>query len=258
MVADGVHSASDLLTDVMVLVVIGISRRGADAGHAYGHGKMETFATFLIALLLAGVAGGLAIDGIKGVADAIRGTVLPRPGWIALAMAVISIAVKELLFRYTRAAGRRIRSASMEANAWHHRSDAFSSLATLAGIAGAMFLDIRWRVLDPAAAILVSVLILAMAWRIASESAKELLEVSLPEETTDEAGRIISSTPGVRSFHRLRTRRNGALMIFDLHIKVDPDLSVVQAHAIATEVENRLREAFGETLCNIHIEPYAH
>lgn len=256
MVADGVHSASDLLTDVMVLLVIGASRRAADDRHAYGHGKVETFATFIIALLLGCVGLGLAVDGTRGVINALQGSVPPRPGWIALIMALLSIAVKEFLFRYTRNAGRRIHSASMEANAWHHRSDAFSSIATLAGIAGAMFLGTQWRILDPAAAILVSFLIVMMAWKLAAESVRELLEVSLPEEITEKAAEIIATTPGVITFHHLRTRNNGPLKIFDFHIKVDPEHTIVEAHAIATNVEDRLREEFSTILTNIHIEPY--
>lgn len=257
MVADGVHSASDLLTDVLVFVVIGMSRRGEDSRHTYGHGKIETFSTFIIALLLAAVAVGLAVDGIGGVIDAFHGVVLPRPGWIALAMAIVSIAAKEALFHYTVAAGRRIGSAAMEANAWHHRSDAFSSLATLVGIAGAMFLGVKWRVLDPAAAIIVSILILVMSWKLAAAAVRELLEVSLPGEVTDKAAEIINATPGVKAFHHLRTRRNGNRNILDMHIKVDPTLSIVKAHEIATDVERRLRAHLGsDTLVNVHIEPY--
>lgn len=257
MIADGVHSASDLVTDLLVLVVIGMSRRSEDNEHTYGHGKIETFATFIIALLLAAVAVGLAVDGVNGVIDAFRGHVLPRPGWIAFIMALISIAAKEALFHYTRRAGRRIGSAAMEANAWHHRSDAFSSVATLIGIAGAMFLGVRWRVLDPAAAILVSVLILVMSWRLAVGSVRELLEVSLPKEVIAEASAIISTTNGVKAFHHLRTRSNGNRKIFDMHIKVDPRLSIVEAHDIASDVEHRLRDSYGsDTLVNVHIEPY--
>lgn len=256
MIADGVHSASDLATDVVVLIVIGASRRKEDKIYTYGHGKIETFASFVIALLLGIVGIGICADGVDGVMASLRGDMLPRPGWIALAMAVVSIAIKEWLFRYTRDAGRRINSSAMEANAWHHRSDSFSSMATLAGIAGAMFLGQKWRVLDPAAAILVSVLIVVMAWRLGVKSVKELLEVSLPKEITDGMLGIIAETPGVMAFHRFRSRRNGSRMIVDLHVKVDPGLSVVQGHDIATAIENSIKERYGDVLVNVHIEPF--
>lgn len=256
MIADGIHSASDLLTDVVVLVVIGVSRRKADSSHSYGHGKIETFATFIIALLLGAVGIGIFIDGLERVIRSLGGETLPRPGWIALGMAVVSIIAKEWLFRYTMSAARRIQSSALEANAWHHRSDALSSLATTVGIAGAMFLGVRWRILDPIAAMFVSVLIVVMAWRLASGAVKELVEASLPREVTDRMKHIIVNTPGVKSFHELRTRRNGNRMIVDVHIKVDPQLTIVEGHDIATEVEVRLRDAFSPISVNIHIEPY--
>lgn len=258
MIADGVHSASDLLTDIVVLVVLGASRKKADNSHAYGHGKIETFATFVIAVMLAAVGIGILIDGLERVISSLKGEILPQPGWIALAMAIVSIAVKEWLFRYTRNAGRKIGSMAMEANAWHHRSDAFSSLATLVGIAGAMFLGIRWRILDPLAAILVSVLIVIMSYKMARQSVMELLEASLPEEISRPMTQIIADTPGVRAYHHFRSRQNGTKKIVDLHIKLDPTISLVQAHDIASDVERRLREAFGDVEVNVHMEPYLH
>lgn len=256
MVADGVHSVSDLLTDIVVLVVIGASRRRADGDHAYGHGKIETFASFIISVLLALVGIGIFADGAVKVVASLQGAALPQPGWIALAMAVVSIVTKEWLFRYTRSAARRINSSSMEANAWHHRSDAWSSMATLAGIAGAMFLGAKWRVLDPLAAVFVSVLIVLMSWKLMKQSVMELLETSLPSDVIEPMMKIISSTPGVMRFHRFRSRRNGRSMIVDFHIKVDPDLTIVRAHDIASEVERRIRSAFGNVQVNIHIEPW--
>lgn len=258
MIADGIHSASDLLTDVVVLVVIGMSRKKADISHAYGHGKIETFATFIIAVLLAAVGVGIFIDGFERVVRSLHGEALPQPGWIALAMAIISIAVKEWLFRYTRRAGRKIGSMAMEANAWHHRSDAFSSLATLVGIAGAMFLGVKWRILDPLAAMLVSVLIVIMSYKMAQQSIRELLEASLPEEETRKMTEIIANTPGVLAYHHFRSRQNGSKKIVDLHIKLDPGMSLVQAHDVATDVERRLRDAFGDVEVNVHMEPYLH
>lgn len=256
MVADGIHSASDLLTDVAVIAVIGKARKSPDKEHSYGHGKIETFVTFLIALLLGAVGVGIFIDGAERALASLRGEILEKPEWIALIMAVLSIASKEWLFRYTRTAARKIGSKAMEANAWHHRSDAFSSLATLVGVAGAMFLGIKWRILDPLAAVLVSVLIVSMAWKMARDVVRELLESSLPADVTDKMMKIISGTPGVMAFHHLRTRQNGSTKIVDVHILMDPELSIVQAHEIATDVEHRLKEDFSPIVVNVHMEPY--
>lgn len=256
MIADGVHSASDLLTDIAVIIVIGVSRKKADRSHAYGHGKIETLVTFIIALFLGIVGIGILIDGVSRAIDALKGTEIPQPGWIALGMAILSIAIKEWLFRYTRRAARRICSSSMEANAWHHRSDSFSSIATLIGVAGAMFLGVKWRILDPLAAVLVSFLIIWMSYKMCREVVRELLETSLPDEERKKMEEIISSTPGVEAFHHFRSRRNGNMKLADLHIKLNPNLTIVQAHDIATAVENRLKEAFDPITVNIHMEPY--
>lgn len=256
MIADGIHSASDLLTDVVVLAVLGVSRRKADSSHSYGHGKIETFASFIIALMLAAVGVGIFIDGLTHVIDSLRGNVLPRPGWIALIMAAVSIAAKEWLFRYTMAASRRIKSSALEANAWHHRSDALSSLATLVGIGGAMFLGAGWRVLDPIAAMFVSVLIVLMSWRLSVGAIKELVEASLPDDVVDHMKQIIAAVPGVKDFHNLRTRRNGNRYIVDVHIKIDPELTIVEGHEIATEVERHLRSHYRPITVNVHMEPF--
>lgn len=257
MIADGIHSASDLITDVTVIIVIGASRKKADSSHSYGHGKIETFVTFLIAILLAAVGIGILVDGVKRAIDFFEGGEIPEPTWIAFSMAIISILVKEWLFRYTRSAARKISSPAMEANAWHHRSDAFSSIATLVGISGAMFLGPKWRFLDPVAAVFVSVLIIVMASKMASSSIKELLEASLPEKETDRIKEIIKSTPGVKDFHRFRSRSNGNTKIVDLHIKLDPNISLKTAHDIATTVENNIKKEFAPIVVNIHMEPYS-
>ncbi len=255
MIADGIHSASDLITDIVVIAVLGISRRRPDASHSYGHGKIETFASFIISLLLGGVAIGIAIEGVEKIIAVAEGEILPRPGWIALAMGVVSVVAKEWLFRYTRSAARKIGSSAMEANAWHHRSDAYSSIATIVGIAGAMFLGDKWRILDPVAAIFVGILILVMAYRLGRDAVGELVETSLPHDETNRIKEIIAGTPGVISYHNLRTRRNGRQNIIDVHIYLQPSISLVEAHTIATHVERRLRTALAEVSANIHMEP---
>lgn len=256
MVADGIHSVSDLATDVAVIFVLGASRKKADKEHAYGHGKIETLITFIIAIILCFVGLGIMYDGASRIYESLRGATLARPGMIALLMAVISILVKEILFRYTRHTARRINSSSMLANAWHHRSDALSSIATLLGIAGAMFLSEKWRILDPIAAIFVSLLIIVMAVRIGKPVVYELLETSLPAPELDIIRRTINETPGVKYFHHLRTRMNGKLRIADFHIKLDPKLPLTEAHDIATDVEKRLQKKLPPIQANIHIEPY--
>lgn len=258
MVADGVHSFSDFISDIIVIVFVGLSNRKADPGHQYGHGKYETFATMLLAAILATVGIAFLVDGIEQTVAAFQGARLERPTWLALGMAIASILSKEWLYRYTRRAGERIDSAVVVANAWHHRSDAMSSLATLVGIGGAMFFGVQWRVLDPIAAMVVSVFILIVAFQIGTPAIKELLEAALPAEIVSECYGIIGNTPGVEAFHRFASRRNGKRMITDFHIKVNPDITVRDAHSIATEVEHRLKARFGRNMSvNIHVEPYA-
>ena len=257
MIADGVHSLSDFVTDIIVIIFVGISRKKADDKYQYGHGKYETFATMLLAMILAIVAAIFMVDGIEQTYAAFHGKHLERPTWPALAMAVVSIGAKEWLFHYTRRAGERIDSPIVIANAWHHRSDALSSAATLVGIAGAMFLGEKWRLLDPIAAIIVSLFILLVSYQIVRPAIRELLEASLPMETKEIMYRIIGTTPGIEAFHHFACRRNGDKILTDFHIKVNPEMTVEHAHHIASEVERRLRRRFGDNLIStIHIEPY--
>ena len=258
MVADGVHSLSDFLTDIIVIVFVGISRRKADEHYQYGHGKYETFGVMLISMLLAVVGVMFFVDGGRKCWDAFHGGVIERPTMLALGMAVVSIGAKEVLFHYTIRWGRRINSNALVANAWHHRSDALSSAATLAGIAGAMFLGAQWRVLDPIAAMVVSVIIVVVSFKIGLPAVRELLEVSLSRGEQKRIGEAVMATPGVMGFHHLRTRSNGSTRIVDLHIKVDPDISVRAGHDIASAVERRIRELDegGDAMVNVHVEPW--
>ncbi len=257
MVADGIHSLSDFVSDIIIVVMVGVSRKRANNTFQYGHGKFETFATMAVSLILLGVSVMIFIDGAVGIVHALHGSYPPRPGSIALVMAVISILAKELLFRYTISWGKRIGSAAVVANAWHHRSDAISSVTTLIGIAGAMFLGEHWRILDPIAALIVSVFIGIVAVKIGLPAVKELLEVSVDKADIARIEEIIRSTPGVIAYHHLRTRQNGVTYIIDVHIKVDPTISVVAGHNIASLVEKRLADSFGhDIITTIHVEPY--
>lgn len=256
MIADGVHSISDFLTDIVVIACVGFSARGVDEEYRYGHGKFETFATFLIAEALLVVGVGLGWNGVKSVIAAFDGEQLAQPGLIALVMAVVSIAAKEMLFQYTNRVGKRLKSNAVIANAWHHRSDAMSSVATLVGISGAMFLGQQWRVLDPIAEILVSLFIVAVAVKLAVPAVKELLEVALPADENAKIAELIDGIDQVKAYHHLRTRHNGNAHVIDVHIKVDPQLTVTQAHDVATALENRLKANLDRVIANVHVEPY--
>ena len=256
MVADAVHSFSDLATDVVVIVFARISAKPRDDGHDYGHGKYETLATILISMALGVVGVGILVNSIGAVRSVLDGGVLPRPGLVALVAAVLSIAAKEILYRYTVREGRAIDSPSVVANAWHHRSDALSSLGTLVGIGCAYFLGDKWRIADPIAALIVAVFIFKVAFDLIRTGVGELLEKSLPEETEREILRIVTLDPAVREPHNLRTRRIGAAIAIEIHIRVDGAMTVARSHALTVGIERRLRERFGEgTRIAVHVEP---
>ena len=256
MIADGVHSLSDLSSDAVVLIFTRISSKAKDRDHEFGHGKFETLATVIISLILIVVGAKLMSNGIKSIHACIDGEVLPRPGFIALAAAVVSIVSKEILYQWTAAVGRKTGSTAVMANAWHHRSDALSSIGALLGIGGAIILGDKWTILDPITSCVISVAIIVVAVKMALPSLAELLETSLPEDIEKEIMDIASSVPGVNDIHELKTRRNGMSFIIDAHVVVDPDMTVVEAHDIATNVEEALCSRFGsETQTSIHIEP---
>lgn len=256
MVADAVHSLSDVATDVVVIVFARLSAKPKDATHDYGHGKYETLATIFIALALAAVGVGILVHSIVAVRDTLHGVVLPRPGAVALIAAVISIAAKEALYRYTVKAGHALDSPSVVANAWHHRSDAFSSLGTLAGIGFAYFFGEKWRIADPLAAMVVSIFIFKVAYDLMRSGLDELLERSLPAETEAEILRIVQSDPEVRDPHNLRTRRIGNAIAIELHVRVNGAMTVERSHLLTVAIERRLRERFGDgTFVVVHVEP---
>ena len=256
MVADAVHSFSDLATDVVVIAFARISAKPRDPGHDYGHGKYETLATIIISLALAVVGAGILVDSIERIRIVLDGGLLPRPGVIALVAAVVSIIVKEILYRYTVRVGRQIQSPSVIANAWHHRSDALSSLGTLVGIGCAYFLGSKWRIADPVAALLVAVFIFKIAFDLIRNGLGELLEQSLPEDVEEEILHIVTANPEVREPHNLRTRRIGASIAIEVHVRMDGRMTVEHSHDLTVEIERRLRERFGEeTMIASHVEP---
>lgn len=257
MLADGIHSFSDFITDFIVILFLKISSKEKDDGHHYGHGKFETFATLIISLVLIFVGGKMLYDNGEKIYRVINGDILERPGIIALIAALLSIVLKESLFRITIKIGEEINSTAVIANGWHHRSDALSSIGTSLGIAGAIFLGARWRVLDPIASVVVSFFIIKVALEIIKPALDELLESALDKNIEKEIIDIISSTAGVKAMHNLKTRKSGGTYIIDVHIKVTPTITIVEAHDIATAVEVNLRERYGcNTQTSIHTEPY--
>ena len=256
MLADGVHSLSDLLTDIIVIAFVRVSSKGRDRSHEFGHGKYETLATLLVSLILIVIAAQMMVSGIGSITNVLDGGTIPVPGYVALAAAVISIVAKELLYRYTIAVGRKTGSPAVEANAWHHRSDAFSSIGSLIGISGAIFLGDKWVILDPLVCCCISIAICVVAVKMAGPSLNELLDGSLPEESEKEIVSLAMSVEGVRNIHNLKTRRSGLSVMVEAHLVVDPDMTVEQAHEISTAVENAIVKKFGnETQISIHIEP---
>ena len=229
MIADAVHSLSDFLTDIVVLVFVRISSRPEDEGHDYGHGKYETLATSIIGAVLLFVGFGLLWDGCDRIwLHYVDGIPLESPGLVALYAALASIVVKELLFRLTLRIGRRQDSQVVIANAWHHRSDAFSSIGTALGIGGAILLGDEWRILDPLAAVIVSLFIIRVSLRLMLPAVQDLLEVSLPKETEAQILEIIAELPEVRNPHHLRTRRIGNRFAIEAHIRVDGQMTVYE------------------------------
>lgn len=256
MIADGIHSLSDLLSDIVVIVFVKISAKGRDKDHDYGHGKFETFATLIISLMLIVVAANLMSGGINKIRQILDGGEVSSPGMIALWAAVASIVLKEILYRYTIIQGRALNSPMMIANAWHHRSDAFSSVGSLLGIAGAIFLGDKFVILDPITGCVISIFILVMAVKMSVPAIKELLDVSLPDDVEEKIEATAKSVKGVVDLHELKTRREGPGIIMEGHLVLDSDISLKEAHNISKKVEESLRKEFGpETQISLHLEP---
>lgn len=257
MVADGIHSLSDFLTDVIVLVGFKFSEQPEDECHNYGHDKYETLATTLISIFLVIVGFEILKSGIRNIILVFQGELLPQPKMIALVAAIISIATKEFLYHYTVAAGKRMNSSAITANAWHHRSDALSSIGTLIGIGGAILLGDQWTILDPIASVVVSILIFKVAMEILLPAINELMESALCEEEKEKIEIVLNNCKDIKGYHRLRTRKLGTKVIIELHILVDEGLNIRLAHQIATTIENEIKDIFGNiSIITIHIEPF--
>ena len=256
MVADAVHSLSDFVTDVIVLVFVHISSKPQDRSHEYGHGKYETLAMTLIGVALLVVAIGILYNGATKIYAWTNGEQLKEPGMLALWAALLSVLLKEGVYQYSMMKARQLKSQVVAANAWHHRSDALSSIGTASGIGGAIFLGQRWTVLDPIASVVVGAFIVKVAVDLLSNGVSDLMEHSLPEEVENEMLRIVGELPGVVNPHDLRTRRIGNHYAIELHILMDGDITLQEAHDKASEVEDLLRARYGkETHVAVHVEP---
>ena len=256
MVADAVHSLSDFVTDVIVLVFVHISGKPKDKSHDYGHGKFETLAMTVIGLALLVVAVGIVYSGMTKIIDWANGTDLEAPGMLALWAALLSIVLKESVYRYSMVKARELNSQAVEANAWHHRSDALSSLGTAIGIGGAIFLGHRWTVLDPIASVVVGMFIVKVAIDLLRRGIGDLMEQSLPDAVEEEMLQMVEAIPGVVEPHDLRTRRIGNHYAIELHIRMDGDMSLRESHDKASEVEDMLRNRYGkDTHVAVHVEP---
>lgn len=256
MIADAIHSLTDFVTDAIVLVFVRLGSKPTDHDHDYGHGKYETLASAIIGVSLLVVGMMICYSGVTKTYHAMCGEPLQQPGFIALAAAVASVVLKEWAYRFTVRVGRRCHSEAVVANAWHHRSDALSSVGTTVGIGGAIILGEKWAVLDPLTAIVVSFFIMKAAWSVLSKAVGELTDGSLPKETEDEIEKIVSEDKDVSVVHNLCTRRIGNRIAIEMHVRMPGETSLYMAHHHATEIEKRLKQRFGaDTHISIHLEP---
>lgn len=256
MIADAVHSLSDFLTDIVVVLFVKISSKPEDKDHDYGHGKYETLATSFIGVALLCVGLYILYSGSYRTWAAFNGAPIEQPGIVALLAALFSIMLKEWTYRFTVKVGKEVQSQAVIANAWHHRSDSLSSIGTAIGIGGAIFLGKEWAVLDPIAAVVVSIFIIRTAAMLVSGALDELLEKSLPDAEERQIAEIVQSEPEVSGMHHLCTRRIGSRIAIEMHLRMPGDISLNESHAHATNIERKLRSHFGErTHINIHVEP---
>ena len=257
MIADAVHSLSDFLTDIVVLVFVKISGKPKDKSHEYGHGKFETLALTIIGLVLVIVALGIISNGVTKIDDFFEGQELEAPGMLALWAAVASIVLKEAVYRYSIIKARKLDSQALEANAWHHRSDALSSIGTLIGVGGAILLGQKWVILDPIASVVVGIFIGKVAFDLLKNGVGDLTDKALPESVEQEILQMVSEVENVGNPHNLKTRRIGNHYAIELHIKMDGNITLTEAHDKATEIENLLRSKYGkETHVGVHVEPF--
>ena len=252
MISDAVHSASDVMSTLIVMVGVSISGREADAGHPYGHDKLESVASVLLALILAGTGFGIGWAGVQTIFTGAY-IEIAVPSGIALAGAVVSIVVKEWMYWYTRAGAKKINSSALMADAWHHRSDALSSVGSLIGIGGAI---LGFPICDPAASVLISLLIIKAAWDIGNDAVSKLVDASLDQKTVEEITALIQQQDGVLQVDEVMTRKFGSMFYVDVEIGCNADLSIRQGHEIAQRVHDEIELAFPQAKhCMVHVNP---
>ena len=256
LIADGFHSLSDLASDVVVFVGLSFAEKPDDSSHHFGHGKFETFSAFLVGVFLAAAGFFIGKDSAEVFWDVYHGMIITAPGIEALFVTLVSVILKEVLYRYTRRAGEKIKSPSIIANAWHHRSDSFSSIGAFLGIAGAIFLGGKWVILDPLAGIIVALILIKEAFSIIKENLSQLLDVSLGVECTNTIQTLIKEVSNCSEPHSIRTRSAGKRVVISLHIRVDDNLTIKKGHEISHVVEDKLKKEFGvDTIVTVHVEP---
>ena len=257
LIADGLHSMSDLLSDIVVIFSIKISSRPEDDSHNYGHGKIETLASSVIGIMLFAAGGLILYEGAVKIYAYTMGIPIEPPAAITFYVALLSIIAKEVLYQYTHRVAKKLQSDLIEVNAWHHRSDAFSSVGVAAGIGAAILLGPSWVILDPIMAVILAGYILYIAAKILYASLNDLMEASLPSEVNSEIVHIILKCNNVLNIHSLKTRKLGSAKAIDVHIMIDPDFTVKESYSIQKHIEKLLKERFGaETYVIIKVEPF--
>lgn len=257
MIADALHSLSDFATDFAVMIGMRLAGRPQDGDHPYGHGKYETFAAALVGVVLCGVGLMIAFHAGETVVRALAFGVWPeRPALLALWVGLVSIGVKEYLYQVTVRVARETGNDALLANAWHHRSDALSSIGTSIGAGAAALFGGKWVLLDPVAAFIVGVILLRIAWDIVRDALDKLMERGMSAEENARILALLHTVEGLSEPHHLRSRRVGTVAVIELHFRVDPLMTVREGHDIACRVEHLLREEFGEdAILTVHVEP---
>jgi len=252
-IADAMHSFSDIFSSIIIYIGLAIAGKKEDKIHPYGHGRAEVIAAVTVAFLLTGIAIAIWIDALK----VLRAGQRPLPGGIALIAALVSIGVKEFLFRYKKHIGKKVGSESLIADAWHHRSDAFSSVATLIGVGGARLLGEKFVYLDPLAAMVIGIIIAGVGVKVFGGSAKRLMDAQGPDELLGRIRRSALCVPDVKGVEEVRARKSGLAYLVDIHVEVDREMSVEKSHRVAQEVRETVLAQMDDIKdLLVHIEPY--
>lgn len=252
MVSDAVHSASDVFSTLLVMFGVHMAARAEDRDHPYGHERLECVTALLLAIMLLATGLGIGINGAKNISLALAGE-LAAPGALALWAAVVSIVVKEWMFHYTKRAATRTNSGALLADAWHHRSDALSSIGSFVGVLGAR---LGWPVLDPIAALVIALFIVKVAYDIAMDAFDKMVDHACDDETVAKIRRLALTTDGVLTLDELKTRRFGSKSYVDIEIGVNAQLSLIEAHNIAEALHDRIETEMPEVKhCMVHVNP---